>query len=1062
MSTRTPHCPAALRRLPASLALLGLLTTGIALADATPQVLPFSQNWSSAGLISANDDWSGVPGIVGYLGDYSSAMTTNVNPQTVLGALGVADVIANQGANTSITAGGVAEFDGLADPVVALQGSGTADAPGLVLHLNTTGNQSIQVSYRLRDVDAGADNAAQQVALQYRVGNTGNFIDVAQGYVPDATDSNSATRETAISVTLPADANNQPELQVRIITTNAGGSDEWVGIDDISVTGTTTGGGGGEVNQPIVTTCPVGSTFAQGTGGSISLSATDADSVVNGVSLSGAPAGITLGALNAAATDGGVATVELNVAGTVAVGSYPVQVGFTNDELQSASCTVNVSVDGLTTIPQIQGSGARSTLVGQSVTTRGVVTKVTNNGFFLQDPVGDGNLETSDGIFVFTSSAPPTSAVVGNELRVSATVAEFAVGSAAEAQARPVTELTSPSATLLSTGNSISPTPIALPEETEGQLERYEGMLVRIEVPLTASQNFFQGRYGQVTLAADGRLIKPTNIHPAGSPDALDLADENARRRILLDDGTSFQNPNPTPYIGADNTLRAGDSLASGLTGVIDYGLATNSSSGISDYKIHPTQPVVFARTNARTAAPTAVGGDIRVGSFNVLNYFTTVGPLGTPCFGGECRGANSADEFQRQRNKIIPAILGLNADVVGLMEIENNGQTAVQDLVNGLNAMAGAGTWATIPLPTGGTGSDAIRVAMIYKPGRVSLVGNAVSDTNAVHNRPPLAQTFAAANGEKFSVVVNHFKSKGSCPSDANDPDADQGDGQGCWNATRTQQAQALGSFITSTLVPVDADVVIVGDLNAYGKEDPILELAAQGYVDQIARFDPANGYSYVFDGEAGYLDHALASASLSAQIAGATHWRINADEPSIIDYNTEFKVGDSRCGTASVPSCSPDYYSATVYRSSDHDPVILGLSLGVPGRIINGTNGRDTLTGGAGNDTITGGLSADVITGGAGADTFVYTRMSDAGDRITDFVPGTDRIQLAAALAAVGYTGSNAFGDGFVKLVNTAAGLSLQIDTDGNAGPAPGRPLTTLTGVSAAQIVPSRDLGL
>jgi hypothetical protein len=685
-----------------------------------------------------------------------------------------------------------------------------------------------------------------------------------------------------------------------------------------------------------------------------------------------------------------------------------------------------------------------------------VVTKLTNNGFFMQDATGDGDIATSDGIYVFTSSTPPSAAAVGNLVSVTATVTEYAVGTGAEAVARPVTELTSPSVSLVSTGHSIAPTSVFLPESTEGELERFEGMLVRIDVPMTASQNFFQGRYGQVTLGAGSRLVKPTNLYPAGSPDALALADENARRRLILDDGTSVQNPNPTPYFAADNTLRAGDTLPAGLTGVIDYGLATNLTDGISDYKIHPTQPVVFTRANARTAAPAAVGGNIRVGSFNVLNYFTTLDASGSAgCYPSytrsDCRGADSAEEFTRQRNKIIPAILGLNADVVGLMEIENNGQTAVQNLVSGLNAVAGAGTWASIGLPSGGTGTDAIRVAMIYKPARVSLVGGALSDTNSIHNRPPLAQTFAAANGEKFSVVVNHFKSKGSCPSGSG-ADADQGDGQGCWNDLRTQQAQALAGFIASNLVPVDPDVVVVGDLNAYGKEDPILELTSLGFADQIARFDPLGGYSYVFDGEAGYLDHALASASLAAQVAGATHWRINADEPSVIDYNTEFK--QPACAT-----CGPDYYSATVYRSSDHDPVLLGLSLY---KALQGTAGRDTLTGTAGDDRITGGDSSDVLTGGAGADVFVYTGTRDAQDRITDFVPGTDRIDLAALLASIGRSGASAIADGVVKLVDTGAGLSLQIDTDGSAGPNTARPLVVLTGVTAAQIQPARDLGL
>lgn len=1042
----------ALRLLPATLAAIGIVSSSLALADSAPQSLPFGQDWSNASLITASDSWSGVPGIVGYRGDNLTA-ASDVDPQTVLTLDSVVDVNANQTAPNTFTTGGVTEF-AITNPTVALTGSGTADAPSIVIHLNTTGQQAIQVSYLLRDLDGSTDNAVQQVALQYRVGNSGNFINVPAGYVADATTGPSlASAATSVSATLPADADNQAEVQVRIITTNATGNDEWVGIDDISVTGTPTGG---TVNQAIVTSCPASASFVQGTGGSLALSATDADSVVDGVSATGAPAGITLGALSPAVTDGGTATVSLDVAAGTAAGTYPVQVSFSNNELQSTSCTVTISVDGITTIPQIQGSGATSPLTGQTVTTRGVVTKVTNNGFFMQDATGDNDLSTSDGIFVFTSSAPSSAAAVGNLVSVKATVAEYAVGSGAEAVARPVTELASPTVTLVSTGHSVAATPVFLPESTDGELERFEGMLVRIESELTASQNYFQGRFGQVTLAAEGRLVKPTNLHPAGSADALALADDNARRRLILDDGTSLQNPNPTPYMGADNTLRAGDTLPAGLTGVIDYGLAASDATGLSDYKIHPTAPVVFTRSNARTAAPAAVGGNIRVGSFNVLNYFTTLDESGSAgCYPShtrsDCRGADSAAEFTRQRNKIIPAIIGLNADVVGLMEIENNGQTAVQDLVSGLNAVAGAGTWASIGLPSGGTGTDAIRVAMIYKPARVSLVGGAVSDTNSIHNRPPLAQTFAAANGEKFSVVVNHFKSKGSCPSGSG-ADADQGDGQGCWNDLRTQQAQALAGFINSTLAPVDPDVAIVGDLNAYGKEDPILALAGLGFADQIARFDPLGGYSYVFDGESGYLDHALASTSLSAQVAGATHWRINADEPSIIDYNLEYK--QPACAT-----CGPDYYSATVYRSSDHDPLVLGLSLY---KSLQGTPGRDTLTGSAGDDRIAGGEQSDVLTGGAGADLFVYSSTRDAQDRITDFLPGTDRIDLAALLASIGYAGGNAIGDGVVKLVNTSAGLSLQIDTDGSAGPNAARPLVTLTGVTAAQIQPARDLGL
>jgi predicted extracellular nuclease len=1042
------------RVIAASLVAVGLLSPLPALADATPQTLPFSQDWSNIGLIAVDDNWNGVPGVIGYRGD-SITGATGADPQTLTGEGTITvDVIANQSAPNTLTTGGVAEFQ-LVNPSIALNGSGTADAPNIVIHLNTNGQQNINVAYLLRDLDGSADNAIQPVALQYRVGNTGSFINVPAGYVADATTAGTATLTTSVSATLPAAADNQALLQVRIITSNAVGNDEWVGIDDIAISGTPIG----VIDQPIMSICPATLTLDQGVSGSVMLSASDADSIVNGATIvSAAVAGISLGAFSTASGDGDIASVSLQVADSTAAGTWPVQIRFDNNEIQSATCTVNVVVSAaaiITPIPQIQGSGATSPLVGQTVTTQGVVTRVNNNGFFMQDKVGDGDTATSDGIFVFTGGTPPADAAVGNLVRVSGTVAEYATGTGAGALANPVTEITGPTLTFVSGGHTIAPTPIDFPEAVEGDLERHEGMLVTIATPLTASQNYFQGRYGQLTLSADGRLEKPSNRHPAGSPEAVAMADDNARRRILLDDGSTIQNPNPTPYFGADNTLRAGDTIP-GVTGVIDYGLATNLTDGLSDYKIHPTAPVIFSRTNPRPAAPATVGGNVRVGSFNVLNYFTTLDASGSAgCYPSgtrsDCRGADSAAEFTRQQDKIVRAIAALNADAVGLMEIENNGNTAAQNLVGALNAFTAAGTWATVGLPAGGTGGDAIRVAMIYKPAVLTPVGGAVSDTDPIHNRPPLAQTFAAANGEKFTAIVNHFKSKGSCPS-AGDPNADQGDGQGCWNALRTQQAQALRGFVANRQTASgDADVIVIGDLNAYGKEDPVLDFVANGYVDQIDRFEGL-AYSYVFDGESGYLDHALATPGLSAQVTGTAHWHINADEPSIIDYNTEFKQ-------PACPTCGPDYFSTTAYRSSDHDPVLVGLSLV---KTIGGTAGRDTLLGSAGDDRISGGIGADTLTGGAGRDTFVYDSLRDAGDRITDFLPGTDRLDLTQLLASIGYAGGNAVGDGIVRIVNVAGGVGIQIDPDGLAGPGAPRLLVTLSGLGAAQIDPARDLGL
>jgi uncharacterized protein len=686
----------------------------------------------------------------------------------------------------------------------------------------------------------------------------------------------------------------------------------------------------GVQNQPIVASCPAAPTVGAGFTVGLPVSATDADDAVGSAQIvSGAVSGITLDGFTAAGGAGGSASATLQVANGVAAGNYPLTLRFGNGRGQTTDCAVALTVSPVgpfTAVPAIQGSGTTSPLVGQALATRGVVTRVNSNGFFVQDPVGDGDPATSDALFVFTGAAPMVAA--GQLVQVSGTVVEFNVGSATNpvTVGNPLTELSSVSATVLLGSGSVVPTVVTLPEATPGAWERYEGMLLDIQTPLTVSQNYFQGRYGQVTVSALGRLVKPTQLHRPGTPEALSLATQNAAASLLLDDGASTQNPNPIPYIGADHTLRAGDTLP-GLTGVLDFGLATNSADGIADWRLHPTVAPVITRANARSTLPPAVGGNLKVASFNVLNYFTTFGdgttaggqsgqgcaPSGTTA---DCRGADNAAEFVRQRAKIVAAIQALDADVVGLMEIQNNGDTAAQNLVDALNAATAPGTWAVVPAPSF-TGTDAIRVAMIHRPARVSRLGGALSDADPVHNRPPMAQTFQLlANGERFSVVVNHFKSK-SC-NDAAGAELDQGDGQGCYNARRTAQAQRLLSFIAQVqAAAADDDVLVIGDLNAYGLEDPIFALTSAGLVDQARRFAAAP-YSYVFDGEAGTLDHGLASTTLSSRVVGAAHWKINADEPSVIDYNTEFKP--------------QDLYSATPYRSSDHDPLLVGIDLQGP----------------------------------------------------------------------------------------------------------------------------------
>ncbi|NSL54321.1 ExeM/NucH family extracellular endonuclease [Uliginosibacterium aquaticum] len=573
-------------------------------------------------------------------------------------------------------------------------------------------------------------------------------------------------------------------------------------------------------------------------------------------------------------------------------------------------------------IPQIQGRGARSPLEGQSVTTTGVVSLVTNLGFFMQDETGDGDESTSDGIYVHQGLMPWVTP--GDRVRVQGGVNEYVPESSALARANPHTELTRVQVDILSSGPSPVPKRIMFPPAAEGDLERVEGMLVELPGLLTVTQNYFLGRYGQLTLAAGGRLMRPLSQFVAGSAEARALAAENARRRIVLDDGSSRQNPDPTPYPGSGGQVRVGDRVQS-LLGVIDYGLSGNEGAGLTEYRLHPLTPPLFTRGNPRPELPPAPKGDLRIASFNLQNYFITLDRSGADCGPGasrnDCRGADSAMELQRQRTKIIHALAALSADVVGLLEVENRGNEAVQDLVAGLNDRLGAGTYASVSLPEGGAGSDAIRSAMIYRPARVVPLGASVSDSRPVHNRPLLAQTLVA-QGRRFNVIVAHFKSKGRCPSEPGSLDGDLGDGQGCWNARRVAQAQATRTFISAMQRRSGAqDVLLIGDLNAYAREAPVLDLVHNGLVDQIARFD-TKPYSYVFDGESGALDHALSNESLWPRIVSAGHWHINADEPVYLDYNLEFRQPACR-------SCAPDHYQPDPFRSSDHDPLYVDIRL-------------------------------------------------------------------------------------------------------------------------------------
>jgi len=690
-------------------------------------------------------------------------------------------------------------------------------------------------------------------------------------------------------------------------------------------------------------------------------------------------------------------------------------------------------------IPAIQGAAPTSPYVGQVVRTTGVVTRLTNNGFYMQAMQGDGNDATSDGIYVFTSTAPAVSA--GQLLQLSGTVAEFAGGGST------VTQLTSPKDIVVQgAGYNLSPVAITLP--VVGGLERYEGMLVTVTGPLTVNQNYFQARFGQLTLSAGGRLETPTNRHRPGAQ-AMAQAADNANRRIVLEDGTSRQNVNPTPFTGPTGALRAGDTVGS-ITGVIDYGPSTATASGPGDYRIVPLNPdaLSYTITHPRPTYVPSVGGNYKVASFNVLNYFTTFtngetivnGQTGQTCVAGQtaaasCRGASNYTEFVRQRTKIVEALSKIDADAVGLMEVQNNA-VAAQNLVDALNAKVGAGTYAVAPGAAAGViGTDAIKVSMIYKPGKLQAVGMSQIDASPVNSRPTLAQTFRAPNGESFTLVVNHLKSKGSCPTSG--ADADQGDGQGCYNATRLLQVSQLRNFVSALQTSSGvSDVLLVGDFNAYAKEDPIHALTSNGYVDQIGRFNTF-GYSYVFDGAAGRLDHAISTASLSPKVSHALDWHINADESLAQDYNLEFK--QPLCAT-----CAPDPYTATPYRSSDHDPLVVGLNL--YNQYITAPVTSTSVVGTAGDDLITVGAGRRTLAGGAGRDQFAFRADFTGGATITDFTPNADVIGLRGVLQGLRIQVADPISQGYVSCAASGvADALISVDPDAT-GPSARRPMIVL----------------
>jgi len=537
------------------------------------------------------------------------------------------------------------------------------------------------------------------------------------------------------------------------------------------------------------------------------------------------------------------------------------------------------------TIPQIQGTSTSSPYVSQLITTTGIVTakfigsgKI--GGFFLQDATGDGNPLTSDGIFVSTTIDNMT---VGDKVEITATVSEYSSR----------TQLGTVTKTAILSSNNPLPTTKVIYNASNWSWEQYEGMLLDFDQTLYVTNNYSLQSSGQLTLNPT-RKYSPTNQCLPGTADYAAYVLSNSKAQLTLDDGITSSGYTPIQFADGTGTRRTGERV-SNLLAVVDY----NGSKNV----LYPAKIPTFYG-NPRPTAPADLGNyNLKVCGFNLEIYLADSY--------GQGYGPNSIAEASRQHTKIVSALLAIDADIYGLIEIQI-GQDALTKLVNALNAATVSGRYAFVNDGTTNTGSTFTKAAFVYRTDKVTPYLNLKNnDSPTPANRKKMQAFTMKSNGERFIYSINHLKAKSGCSS-ATGADVDKGDGQSCYNATRVAEANSTLNFMNSNKTYYnDTDVLVMGDLNAYGKEDPIQTLIKGDLIDMHRAFHADSAYSYMYNGEAGYLDHALASVSMAAQITGVSVFHINSDEPTMFEY-----AGSN--------------YQPNMYRSSDHDPVVVGLSLG------------------------------------------------------------------------------------------------------------------------------------
>lgn len=591
------------------------------------------------------------------------------------------------------------------------------------------------------------------------------------------------------------------------------------------------------------------------------------------------------------------------------------------------TAAITIVNDDIVPISAIQGFGSQSPYNGQLTATTGIVTALKSNGFFLQTPAGseDSDPATSEGIFVFTSSAPPPAAAVGNLVRVSGAVAEFRPS--ADPLSPPITEITGPAVTLLATGQALPPpillTPALLsPSGPIDQLERFEGMRVRVDSLTVTGPTGGSVSEANATSTSDGAFygvltgtarpfrepgIEEPDPLPVGSPCCVPRFDSNPERLRVDSDAQ--------PGAAAINVTSG--AVVANLTGPLDYGFRT--------YTIVP-DPLPAPAVSGNIVAvpvPLPAGDQFTVAAFNMERFFDTVNDPGISDV------ALTAAALAGRLNKASLTIRTVlrSPDILAVEEMEN--LATLQALATKLNADAVA---AAEPNPnysaylTEGNDPGGIDVGFLVKVARVTVVsvtqegaGATYIDPNTntpalLNDRPPLVlratvQPPGGAAPFPLSVIVNHLRSLNGID--------DAADG----NRVRTKraaQAEFLANLVQArqTANPSEG-IVVVGDFNAFQFNDGYVDLIGTirgtptsplsvvkaspdlvnpNLADAADSVSPAQRYSYVFGGNAQTLDHVLVTQSLLPRLAGLAYGRSNSDFPEILrgDFTRPERLSD------------------------------------------------------------------------------------------------------------------------------------------------------------------------